>query len=73
MPTFDDDDDRDLAGRASTSLEAPHHLHLIGSQDGSSENEFDDTMRDAEENDADADADLEGDVDDDGEAFLALA
>ena len=68
MPTFDDDDDRDLAGRASTRFEALHHLHLIGSQDGSSENEFDDTMREAEENDADADGDLEGDIDDDGEA-----
>ncbi|KAE8389151.1 WD40-repeat-containing domain protein [Aspergillus alliaceus] len=54
MASFEDDDDRDLAG----------------SQDGSSDNEIDDTLRDADDggNDNEADADADADADQDAES-----
>ena len=59
MPSFDDEDDRDLPG----------------SQDGSSDDDADETMRDVDDGEADADgdgdmdadADLDGDPDGDGD------
>ncbi len=53
MPSFDDDDDRDLPG----------------SQDGSSDEDADETMRDVDdgEGDADGDGDMDGDGDLDAE------
>ena len=52
MPSFDDDDDRDLPG----------------SQDGSSDEDGDDTMRDVDDDNADQDADGDGDMDGEGDA-----
>ena len=47
MPAFDEDDDRDV----------------LGSQDGSSDNDADETMRDLDDGDGDGDMDQDADVD----------
>lgn len=52
MPAFDEDDDRDV----------------LGSQDGSSDNDGDETMRDIDEADADGDMDQDADGDLDADA-----
>lgn len=52
---------------SSISSEADSRLRSPGSQDGSSDNEMDETMRDADEGDGDADADNEPDADAEGD------
>ena len=69
MASLEEDEDRDLAGKLFL-LSPRFRLRLTlfqGSQDGSSDNEIDDTMRDVDENDGDNNDDNDNDNDNDNE------
>lgn len=76
MPPFgDDDDDRDLAGKEVKSCmpKSPNLTCETDSQDGSSDNDIDDTMQDADdvEGEGEGDGDGDGEGDDDAGADSA--
>lgn len=73
MASIEEDDDRDLAGEFSAPLfqkprEADIRLISPGSQDGSSDNDLDETMRDADDGDGDGDADADNEPEADADA-----